>query len=87
MENRLSTIETKNPDAMLYNKKIIGLQKFQIENLLRQNDITIMQVEDYMSFCTIFCEEIWSTFEFKYDRLCSIDFSVLVDKNDKLIWP
>lgn len=44
-------------------------------------------VEDYDFFEVIFCEKIWTVFCFEYDRVKSIEFSVLLDGKDNWMWP
>lgn len=85
--NKLYTIEVFHPDTYLWNQKVIGMRMSEIEELLKENSLYTEGVEDYDYFEAIFCREIWSVFCFEYDRLKSIEFSVLCDENNNLIWP
>ena len=46
-----------------------------------------MEYNEYDFFDTIYCDEINSEFKFEFDRLYEIEFSVLIDENDNLVWP
>ena len=35
----------------------------------------------------VFCESIYCTLEFQFDRLIGIEFSPLLDPDDEYIWP
>lgn len=84
---RLETIETYNPEAGMFGQKIIGMSKEQIKNLLKQNNCFDTEYEEYDFFETLFCENIWTTFEFIFDRLNSFEFSPLFKDENERIWP
>ncbi|MGN0292458.1 MAG: hypothetical protein ACI4D3_00470 [Lachnospiraceae bacterium] len=84
--NRLITIFVSNPDAYVWNQKIIGMRKTDFESLLDKNKIPSRIYDDYKIFDSIFCEEIWSVFGFQYDKLTDIEFSVLADEHNDCIW-
>ena len=69
---KLTSIYTSNPDTYVWNKKIISLKKSEIEYLLNTNDVLAKIYDDYDFFDTIFCEMIYSTFNFEYNKLKSV---------------
>ena len=86
-DNRLLAIETFHPETCLWNRKIIGMEKDELENLLDEQNVKEKCYEDYDSFDVIFCEEIWAIFCFCYDKLQSMEFSVVNDADGQWIWP
>jgi len=76
-------------DVMLYGKKIIGLEKNEILDLLKKNGIKEkdLEFEDYFSFETIHDEEISATFEFEFNKLRSIEICPFFSDNEEIIWP
>ena len=86
-DNRLLAIQTFHPETCLWDRKIIGMGKAELENLLDEQKIKQKCYEDYESFDVIFCEEIWAIFCFCYDKLQSIEFSVVDDVDGQLVWP
>ncbi|MGC7873763.1 hypothetical protein ACPUYX_19905 [Desulfosporosinus sp. SYSU MS00001] len=83
---KLYSIEVHNPEVSFFNQKVINKTKTEIEMLLKNNGYTDLEYEDYEIFDTIFCEEIWTTFQFELNRLRNIEFSPLY-KDDKIVWP
>lgn len=86
-DDKLISIETSNPNVYLFGKKIIGMHSAEIEELLNANGISVTEYESCWSFDDIFCEEIWMLFTFCYDRLKELEFSILNDEEDCLVWP
>jgi hypothetical protein len=84
---RMYSIEVFNPEAIMFGQKIIDADMQKILKILESNDCEKIEREDYDTFETIFCEEIWSTFLFEFDRLRSVEFSPLFGDDDKIIWP
>lgn len=84
---RLETIETYNPEVILFGEKIVGMSKEQIKDLLIQNNYYNTEYEEYDFFETLFCENIWTTFQFNFDRLQSLEFSPLFKDENERIWP
>ena len=86
-DNKLYSIEVHHPEVVLFNTKVIGMKKSEVLNLLKAYGYSDVMHEDYETFETIFCEEIWSTFSFEFDRLTNIEFSPLYKNKDDIIWP
>lgn len=87
-QGKLCSIATINPEASLFGQSVIGLAKENIISLLQTNGVSSFDCEDYESFDTIFCEEIWSSFTFEFNRLREIEFSVLMDDSGNFEkWP
>lgn len=84
---RLYSIDVYNPEALIFNQKMIYKDKREVLDILNLNGYKQLSYDDYGSFDTVFCEEIWSTFMFEFDRLISIEFSPLFKDNDIIIWP
>jgi len=84
---KLYSIEVHNPEVLLFNKKVINHTKGEIESLLVSNGYTKFIYEDYDTFDTIFCEEIWTTFAFGFNRLRNIEFSPLFKDAENILWP
>ncbi len=87
-QGKLCSIATINPEIIFFERNVIGLEKEYIISLLKTNGVTSFDCEDYESFDSIFCEEIWSSFTFEFNRLREIEFSVLMDDSGDLEkWP
>jgi hypothetical protein len=84
---RLSSIEVHNPEVRIFNQRIINKNKREILDLLSANGYKGIEYEDYDLFDILFCEKIWTSFKFEFDRLISVEFDPLFDKNDKIVWP
>ncbi|EHQ88894.1 hypothetical protein [Desulfosporosinus youngiae] len=84
---KLYSIEVHNPDVKMFKKKLINKTKGEIESLLLNNGYKKIEYEDYDTFDIIFCEEIWTTFEFELNRLKNIEFSPLFKDSKNIIWP
>ena len=63
------------------------MSKEQLINFLNENNYFDTVYEEYDFFETLFCESIWTTFEFEFDRLRCIEFSPLYKNDDEIIWP
>jgi len=84
---KLYSIEVHNPEVLMFNKKVMNLTKGEIESLLINNGYTKIKHQDYDTFDTIICEEIWTTFEFGFNRLRNIEFSPLFKDEENILWP
>jgi hypothetical protein len=84
---KLYSIEVFNSRGLLFNQIIIDKTKKEVLDLLDMNGYYEVTQEDYDSFETVFCEKIWSTFLFEFDKVRSVEFSPLFDDNDNIIWP
>lgn len=84
---KLYSIEVHNPNVLMFNQKVINKTKEEIKRLLIDNGYAKLEYEDYETFETIFCEDIWATFEFELNRLRNIEFSPLFKDNENIIWP
>lgn len=86
-DGKLYSIEVFHPDLILFDQKVIDKKKEEIENLLMKNECYNLEFEDYDTFETLFCEKIWSTFMFEFNKLRSIEFSPLFKNENDIIWP
>lgn len=84
---KLSTIEVFNPKATLFNKNIINMTKEEIENFLKSNGYSEFEFTEYIFSEQIYCESICSFFEFEFNRLRSVEISLLSDNEGNDIWP
>ena len=71
----------------MFNQNIYRKTRRDIEKLLNSNGYTEFEYESYDTFETLFCEAIWTTFVFEFDRLMHIEFSPIFDDGDERIWP
>jgi len=85
-DSKLYSFEVFNPGMEMFGRKIMGKQKSEIEDMLNKLEY-LCEYEDYVFFETLFCQKIWTTFAFQFDKLRSIEFSPLIDQNDEIIWP
>jgi len=85
--DRLCGITVFNPDALMFNREIMGKTKSEILDLLKLNGYCKIEDEDYDWFETVWCDEILTDFTFGFNKLKSINFSPLYDDNDEQIWP
>lgn len=83
----LTSIESKNPQVMLYNKCIIGYKKDALLEFLKSKGVVSFDYEEYEFFETIYCEEISATFEIEFNRVVGIEFSPLYDDIGDYILP
>ena len=86
-DNKLYSIDVYNPEVLMYDQKIINKDKDEIIELLNINGHKEIKHEDYELFETVFCEDIWCTFMFEFNRLISIEFSPLSDNDKNIMWP
>jgi len=84
---KLNSIEVHNQEIKLFNQNIFRKTKCEIEEILESNGYFKFEYEEYTTFDTLFCEEIWTTFVFEFDKLMNIEFSPLFNDNDERIWP
>jgi hypothetical protein len=84
---RLVSIETFYPDTTMFNQRIIGKEKQEIEALLHSLGYCNIEYEEFDFFETIHCDEVAMTFEFEFNRLRGIEFSPLFDSNEEIVWP
>ena len=84
---RLYTIEVFNPTVLMFNQQLINKDKGEILMLLKANGYSEIEQEEYETFETVLCEEIWSEFAFEFNKLKRISYSPLFDDNDEIIWP
>lgn len=71
----------------MFDRNLFGISMNEIENLLKELGYSKAEYEDYETFETLFCEEIWTTFEFEFDRLRVIEFSPVFIDDDNRKWP
>lgn len=84
---KLYSIEVHNPNIKMFNRRIINKTKEEIKSLLMSIGYSDIEYNEYDFFETLFCEEIWTTFEFEFDRLKSVEFSPLYKDDNEIIWP
>lgn len=85
---RLYSIEVFKADVSMFNQAVIGQTKEQIITLLKNLAYSELKFEDYDTFDTVFCEKIWTTFCFEFERLVSFEFSPLFKEDgETIIWP
>ncbi len=70
---KLYSIEVVNRDARIFGKNLFGKSKEEITLILKSLGYSKIEYEDYDTFDTLFCEEIWTTFGFEFDRLHDIE--------------
>lgn len=85
--NRLCSIEVNNPKMTIFGNNAFYKTKEEIEMYLRDNGYFDFEYEDYDTFETLFCEEIWITFKIELNRVRSIEFGPLFNDSDDIIWP
>lgn len=86
-ECKLYRIEVFNPKVWLFDQQLINKEKGEILALLKLKGHYEIEQEDYETFDTVFCEEIWIEFLFKFNKLSKIAFGPLFDGGDNIIWP
>jgi len=80
-------IEVFDSKVCMFNQNIMYRNKGEIMEILKLNGYSNIEQEDYDTFETVFCEEIHSYFDFKFNRLTGIDFGPLFKNDDEIIWP
>ena len=84
---KLFWIDAYHPKILMFNQSIINKTKKEINTLLFANGYSKVEYSCYDNFETLFCEEIWTTFNFEFNKLISIEFTPLINNNDEVIWP
>lgn len=87
VDSRLYIIEVHHQEIKLFNENIFGRTKEAVAEFLRSNGYPEFEIEDYETFETFFCESIWTSFIFEFDKLMHVEFSPLFNDNDEIIWP
>lgn len=85
--DKLYSIEDHSDNIVLLNVIVNDLKKTDIRSLLQFNGIGEVEYSDYDSFDSLFCQEIWTSFYFRFDKLFGVEFSPLKKHGDKWIWP
>lgn len=86
-DDMLFIIETFNPDAELFGKNIIGMSKDQIKSLLKQNNISITDENDFVTIEALHSEQISITFMFEFNCLTSVEIFPLFLDEYNIKWP
>ena len=86
-ENRLGWIEVHHPDAILNQRKIMGISQNMALDFVSKLLNETPQIEDYGFSAYVLYEENWVELQFQFDLLRSINIGVLYDENDLPIWP
>ena len=86
---RLYAIEIFSEALLLYGKKVVGLDKQELLNLLKANDIKEkdLEIDDYFSFETIHSEEMSATFELEFNKVRSVEICPFFSDNEEILWP
>jgi|LSQX01.3.fsa_nt_gb hypothetical protein len=85
---KLVSIDVYSAEIIMYNQNIFSQSKEEIISFLKNNGHENTKYEEYDTFETLFCKEIWTTFEFEFGKLRGVEFSPLYDNaGNKIIWP
>ena len=86
-EFRFGWIEVHNPHYTLFQKKIIGLEKPEVLQVISEHISEAPELEDYGSWESMMYSDNWLELHFTLNRLTSFHFGVLYDESGDPIWP
>lgn len=85
--NKLYSIEDYNTNIIFLGGNVREKSKTEIKGLLLDHGYSDTIYDDYDYFDTLFCEKLWTTFSFRFDKLYCLEFSPLRKNTDKWVWP
>jgi hypothetical protein len=83
---RVSLIQCFSPDITINGEKVLSKSKKEIKRLLRKNGFDKYEEIDEFTDEVLFYEDMSAWFNFKFDKLIYIEFSMLVSGDD-IYWP
>ena len=83
---RATLIQCYSPDATVFGEKVMSKNKKQIKAFMKKNGFgTCEEIDDY-SEEVLFYEDISAWFNFMFDQLTYIEFTMLTSDDD-VFWP
>lgn len=86
-EDKMGWIEIKNPDALLFNLKLIGESAETVLSVVADNIADEPEHDDYGNLETYYYNDQQLEFQFEMNRLRSINSGFLWLDNDTPRWP
>lgn len=85
-EFRLGYIIISNPDAVLFDQKVLG-QKFDaIKNLLNSKGFRSFEEEAFDSVINYFNEDFWTILQTEFGEVVKVEIGAIVKNQDEFDW-
>ncbi|AFY38635.1 hypothetical protein Lepto7376_2351 [[Leptolyngbya] sp. PCC 7376] len=85
--NRLGWIEIYHPDAIFFDKHLIGQPKYKMLETITKELGEPSEVWEYLGREYILYDDQWLELQLQFGRLQCINFGVLYDENEEPLWP
>ncbi|WP_049632001.1 hypothetical protein [Cellvibrio sp. pealriver] len=86
-ENRLGWIEIYNPNATIFEYKVIGLEQKLVVNLVSSQITEVPEIEDYGKFISYFYRENMFELQFEFGILKCVNIGVPYNTENLPVWP
>lgn len=85
--NLLGWLEVHEPNAVLFGRKLIGIEQNEVLNFVTARLNEEPEIEDYGSFISVTYETHWIELQFEFGVLKSINLGVMYNDSDDPQWP
>ena len=85
-EFRLGYIVVSNPEATLFDKKVIGRRPKEVQSELPQKEYKSWEVVEEEGVVSYFNEDNWLMLIAEYDEITKVEVGAIFNKQDEFDW-
>ncbi len=83
---KLGYIIISNPDATLFNQKIIGQKANDAKTFLNQKGLKSFEAESFDSFTNFFNEDFWTILQTEFDEVIKVEIGAIIKNENEFDW-
>ena len=83
---KLGYIIISNPNAILFDEKIIGKNANESKEFLSKKGLKSFEVESFDSFSNLFNEDFWTILQTEFDEVIKVEIGAIIKNQDEFDW-
>jgi hypothetical protein len=83
---KLGYIIISNPNAILFEEKIIGTNANESKEYLSKKGLKSFEVESFDSFSNLFNEDFWTILQTEFDEVIKVEIGAIIKNQDEFDW-
>ena len=83
---KLGYIIISNPNAILFEEKIIGTNANESKEFLSKKGLKSFEVESFDSFSNLFNEDYWTILQTEFDEVIKVEIGAIIKNQDEFDW-
>jgi hypothetical protein len=83
---KLGYIIISNPNATLFDEKIIGKNANESKEFLSKKGLKSFEIETFDSFSNLFNEDYWTILQTEFDEVIKVEIGAIIKNQDEFDW-